>query len=146
MMRQIDGLLRNLLLTQRFAVLTTQDLNGPYASLVAFNATPDLQHIAFATGRTTRKYQNLKRQSEVAILVDNRPADSDGIPDSMAVTAMGLAREATAIELDPVRKAYVSRHPYLADFVYDTECALFVVSVSVYNGVKALGDTFEWRP
>jgi uncharacterized protein YhbP (UPF0306 family) len=144
--RPLEGLLRDLLLSQRFAVLTTQDAIGPYASLVAFIASDDLRRLIFATSRHTRKHKNLMRRSEVAILVDNRSNSPEDISAALAVTALGLAREVSSCDGDSFREAYLLKHPYLADFIADPNCALFVVSVSVYNGVKALGDTFEWRP
>jgi len=69
--------IKDLLDSQKLAVLSTQGEAGPYVSLVAFAAADDLKSILFATPVYTRKYDNLKRKPEVALLVDNRVNDAD---------------------------------------------------------------------
>jgi heme iron utilization protein len=68
----IEETLRALFRTQRLAVLSTQGSGQPYASLVAFVASDDLQYLYFATARTTRKYHHLDVDPRVAMLMDNR--------------------------------------------------------------------------
>ena len=47
----LTACLHDLLQQQLHAVLATADEAGPYASLVAFAASPDLRQLVFATGR-----------------------------------------------------------------------------------------------
>ena len=74
-------IIRNLLESQRLAVLSTQNHGQPYCNLIAIAAADDLKYLLFATTRATRKYANLMADSRVAVLVDNRrndPADFTG--------------------------------------------------------------------
>lgn len=57
---------------QRIGVLSTQNRNRPYASLVAFAVTDDFRNFVFATPRATRKYSNIIASSRAALLIDNR--------------------------------------------------------------------------
>ncbi len=51
-----------------FAVLATDDNGRPYTSLVAYALTPDMRQLVFATPKKTRKYANIIRSSNVALL------------------------------------------------------------------------------
>ena len=48
-------LIRNLLESQRLAVLSTQNHGQPYCNLIAIAATEDLKYLLFATTRATRE-------------------------------------------------------------------------------------------
>ena len=60
--------LRELFESQNLGVLATHHSGQPYASLVAFYATEDLRHLFFVTPKATRKFENLKADSRVALL------------------------------------------------------------------------------
>jgi hypothetical protein len=51
---EVWTIVRELLESQRLAVLSTQGQVQPYSNLVAFAATPDLKYLIFATARATR--------------------------------------------------------------------------------------------
>jgi len=56
---QLRVTIKQILDSQRLAVLATQGDGSPYGSLVAFAATENMKNLLFATTRTTRKYANL---------------------------------------------------------------------------------------
>ena len=101
---------RNLLESQKFAVLSTQEQNHPYLNLVAFAETGDLRTIIFATPRATRKFGNISSKAGVAMLVDNRSNDAADIQEATAVTIIGIAFEVS----DPERQraGYFARRPF----------------------------------
>ena len=49
------AIIRNLLESQKLAVLSTQNHGQPYCNLIAMAATDDLKHLLFATTRATRQ-------------------------------------------------------------------------------------------
>ena len=51
-------LIRQIVESQRFAVLATQFEGQPYSNLVAFAEAEDLRSLLFVTSRNTRKYSN----------------------------------------------------------------------------------------
>ena len=68
---RITSQIRNLLSSQKLAVLSTHSNGAPYASLVAYTADDALDFLLFATPRTTRKFANLSAEPRVALLVHN---------------------------------------------------------------------------
>ena len=100
------AVIRNLLESQKLAVLSTQNHGQPYCNLIAIAATDDLKYLLFATTRATRKYANLMADSRVAVLVDNRQNDAGGFyrgrgPDRPG-ESLGIAGGGTAAVLNGV--------------------------------------------
>jgi heme iron utilization protein len=122
----------DLLESQRLAVLSTQNHGQPYSNIVAIAATTDLRYLLFATTRATRKYANLMADSRVAVLVDNRRNDQADFTEAAAVTALGQAWELQGAKRQQFLPVYLKKHPYLADFVAATTCALLRVKVDKY--------------
>lgn len=122
--------LHELFTNQPLAVLSTDGESRPYASLVAFAASPDLRRLFFATDRDTRKYANIRSNSRVALLVDNRSNRSDDFTSAVAVTVLGDTRELTGTERADAERLYLGKHPHLREFVSSPNCALVEVAVS----------------
>ncbi len=136
--------LKELLASQRFAVLSTESETGPYASLVAFCAAGDLSRVEFVTMRATRKFNYLVAHPRVALLFDNRSNRDIDVREAMAVTAQGTARELTAegaraLALD----AFVAKHPHLASFAAAPGCAVVRVVVDTYYVVTHFQSVVE---
>jgi uncharacterized protein YhbP (UPF0306 family) len=139
------GALRELLESQRLAVLSTRNGEQPYSNLICFVASDDLRHILFATTRATRKYANLMHEARVALLVDNRSKDPADTFRALAVTALGVARELKGTEAEQAREAYVARHPHLEEFVSSPSTALLRLDVEKYILVRRFQDVTELR-
>ena len=67
--QEIQQVLQQLFLSQRYAVLATDDHGQPFTSLMAFSATEDLLQLVLLTERTRRKFANLKANRRVALLI-----------------------------------------------------------------------------
>ncbi|HTY25033.1 MAG TPA: pyridoxamine 5'-phosphate oxidase family protein [Desulfomonilaceae bacterium] len=124
--------IRNLLASQKFAVLSTQEQAYPYLSMVAFTETSDLRSILFATTRGTRKYGNISFRSGVALLVDNRSNEVADISDAMAVTAIGTAREVSESGRETLDRVYLEKQPHMKEFLSSPSTALIKVDVESY--------------
>ena len=90
---EVWAVIRELLESQRLAVLSTQGKEQPYSNLVAFGVTADLQYLIFATTRATRKYANLLQHPQVSVLIDNRTNETADFAEAAAVTVLGRASE-----------------------------------------------------
>ena len=139
------GKIRELLLLQRLAVLSTRNAEQPYSNLICFVASDDLRHILFATTRSTRKYANLIREARVALLVDNRSNDPADTFRALAVTALGVARELEGTEAEQARETYVARHPHLEEFAFSPSTAMLRLHVEKYILVRRFQDVTELR-
>jgi len=142
---EIQPILSDLFRSQRFAVLATDDHGQPFASLMAFAATEDLGQIVVLTERATRKFANLKKNSQVALLIDDRENKGSDTQESVAVTALGEAREAGPDAGAALLELYLARHPYLADFAASPGCAIIRVKVKSYLLVSSFQKVIEWR-
>ena len=136
-------LIRDLLESQRLAVLSTQDHGQPYSNLMAIAATDDLRHLLFATTRATRKYANLMADSRVAVLVDNRQNDVSDFAEAAALTALGKAWELQGAERQQFLKVYLEKHPNLEEFVTSPNCALLRIKVDKYIVVTRFQEVRE---
>jgi uncharacterized protein YhbP (UPF0306 family) len=136
--------LRELFANQPLAVLSTDRDSHPYASLVAFAASSDLRRLFFATTRDTRKYTNLRSNSRVALLVDNRTNRVEDFTSAVAVTILGDSRELTGTERAEAEQLYLNRHPHLQEFVSSPSCALIEVAVSSLYLVSHFQDVIEF--
>lgn len=135
--------LKDLFSSQRLAVLATQSRGRPYGNLVAFMATDDLKHLLFATTRATRKYTNISRNPRIALVVDNRSNQESDFHQAAAVTATGVGKEIVGPEKARFQKLYLSKHPYLKDFVSSPTCALLKVEVETYTIVNRFQNVVE---
>lgn len=141
----LESLLRDLFRSQGLSVLATQREGQPFTNLVAFAATDDLKHLAFATSRATRKYANLSADSQVAMLVDNRRNQISDFENAAAVTAIGKAEEAIGEHRDRLLEIYLSKHPHLKGFATSPNCALMKVTVEKYDIVRRFQHVVELR-
>ena len=142
---ELKNLLKNLFSSQLLAVLGTQSQSGPYGNLVAFAATEDLGTILFATTRSTRKYDNLMQTPRVAMVMDNRTNDEEDFHEAVAVTATGSVKELDGDEKEKLQHFFLSKHPYLTDFVHAPTCALLKVEVETYYIVQQFQKVMEFH-
>jgi heme iron utilization protein len=140
---ELEQLLRKLFADQLLAVLGTQGQSGPYGSLVAFYATDDLKRLLFATTRSTRKYDNLTRTPEVAMVIDNRSNKEGDFHEAIAVTAIGTVKEVGGPEKEEFKALYLAKHPGLFDFVQSPTCALLKIEVGTYYLVRQFQQVTE---
>jgi nitroimidazol reductase NimA-like FMN-containing flavoprotein (pyridoxamine 5'-phosphate oxidase superfamily) len=140
---QVKSELRKLLQSQPLAVLATQNLGQPYASLVAFASSDDLKSLYFATTRSTRKYANLLGDSRVAMLVDNRSNKASDFRWATAATATGRATEVDPGEKEKALDRYLTKNPHLRDFVLSPTCALCEMRVQSFFVVTRFQDVVE---
>lgn len=137
--------LKQLFLSQRLAVLATQDRGGPYVNLVAFTATGNLKHLLFTTARATRKYANISKNPRVVLVVDNRSNEEADFDEATAVTAIGVVEEIEGPERERFQKLYLAKHPYLREFASSPDCAMLKVEVENYLVVSRLQNVAELR-
>ena len=125
-------LIRQIVESQRFAVLATQFEGQPYSNLVAFAEAEDLRSLLFVTSRNTRKYSNTLASKKVAVLVDSRTNQASDLNNAIAITALGTIEEVAADNKDYLSGIYLSKHPQLKEFLYKPSNALMRIAVTDY--------------
>ncbi len=124
-------IIKKVLSTQFFAVLSSVGKDGPYSSLIAFAATDDLLYLVFVTSQSTRKYRNIIENNRVSLLIDNRSNRPADINEAIAITVIGSAHK----EIDREKgfhSIFLGKHPNLKQFVDHSESVLVAVSVFEY--------------
>lgn len=140
--RQIE----TLLFEQRLATLSTCGAEGhPYASLIAFDAAPDLGGVVFATSRATRKFANLEHHARAALLIENSRNLTSDIYEAMAVTVLGVVTELTGASREEALNRYTAKHPHLAGFVKAPSTAVLQLEVEVYYLVNRFQKVMEYH-
>lgn len=134
----------HLLSNQKLAVLSTQRYGQPYSSLMAFAYTSDLKNIVVATGKSTRKHQNIIQESRVSMLVDNRSNSENDFHEAMALTVLGKAQIIEDSERQGYQELYLSRHPYLEKFLASPTTAFFRIMVYHYLLVSHFQNVMEY--
>ncbi|MBN2297234.1 MAG: pyridoxamine 5'-phosphate oxidase family protein [Deltaproteobacteria bacterium] len=134
--RKLTEQLHDLFFTQPLAVLSTNTKGQPYCNLIAFAASDDIAELIFATARATRKYTNIKNDSRVSLLIDNRSNSVSDFHNAMAVTSTGTVSEISEQEKTDFLKTYLKKHPHLEEFVMSPTCALMRVKVDKYYVVR----------
>ena len=142
-MQDIRKNIASLLREQQLGVLATHGDVYPYNTLVGFAVTCDLKRILFATIRSTRKFHNITGHPEVSLLVDSRGNSPEDFKDAQALTVLGSARESTGQQKEEHMSLYLSKHPYLEDFIKDPHCALVSISVKKYILVSRFQEVME---
>ena len=138
-------IIRELIMSQKLAALSTQDHGQPYINLMAFAATDDLKYLFFATSRATRKYANLMADARVALLIDNRTNQEVDFVNAVALTALGKVWELLGLEREQALPIYLEKHPFLKDFVMSPSCSLLRLKVDKYILVTRFQEIREWH-
>lgn len=133
--KKITGLLSE----QKLAALATRDKMYPYNTLVAFTFTEDLKYIIFATGKDTRKYQNILKYPYISLLIDNRKNDQEDFNHAIALTVKAKGKKA---EKQYYADLYLERFPELKDFLENPQTELVLLEIQefiyVYKFQKTL--------
>lgn len=130
--KEIRKKISALLESQLLAVLASQRHGQPYSSLIAFAHSKDLRHIYFVTPKATRKFINLISEPRVSLLVDSRSNTEVDFHQAEAVTIMGVVSEVGEDDLAACRSLYLTRHPYLEEFIHSPSTAFLQVTVRSY--------------
>jgi nitroimidazol reductase NimA-like FMN-containing flavoprotein (pyridoxamine 5'-phosphate oxidase superfamily) len=138
-LRQIQDLFDS----QMLSVLSTQGQGRPYASLVAFAATPDLRRMIFLTSTATRKYDNLVSAPDVAMLVTNSQNQADDIYNAISVTATGATSTLSGKERQALMDLYLKKCPHMKDFARSPGAAAVCVDVEAYILVAQFQNVVE---
>jgi uncharacterized pyridoxamine 5'-phosphate oxidase family protein len=141
--KEVEVLLSSLLKEELFAVLVTKAPEYPYTSLVAFSVTDDLKNLFFVTTKFTRKYHYLIADERAALFIDNRSNRYTDLIDAITVSAMGRIKEVERQSNHNLEKIYLSKHPYLEEFLSSPSSALMCMHVKRYLVVKEFQNVTE---
>lgn len=129
--------------SQKLLTLATQEAETPYLSLMAYAVGEDLRQVFLATKQGTRKYENMRRNPAVALLIDDRCEKKGDFHDTMVVTGFGKAWEAEREEKGPLTALFLERHPELASIVHSPDGVIFKVVMERYLIIRRFEEAEE---
>ncbi len=132
-----------LLEARKLAVLATQIDGQPHASLMAFTPIEGIKRLVFATYRSTRKYESLRKDGRAALLIGSGIEPFEPQRTGLIVTAHGRITDVPDDARQVALTAHLKRHPEFEDFFASPECALLSMEISSYQLVTST-DEVRW--
>ena len=129
--------------SQSLAALSTCCNDQPYGSLVGFVTSNCLKEVIFATLDTTSKYENIKNNPKVSLLIDNRNNKSEDFEQAASVTVLGKAEIIEPDQKELHAEFLLEKLPELKEFVEMEHCVLVAVAVKKYLLVNGIHDVKE---
>lgn len=146
-MTRVEAEIRELCLEQPFAVLATQGEGQPYTNLISFAISDNLNQLVFSTPAQTRKYDLIRKNKEVSLMIDNRDQQPESINLIRAITITGTARILEdAREIEHWSDLLVKRHIYLERFVKSPSSSLILVDIIRFFYVRRFQEVYQWAP
>lgn len=145
-LQKIPEAISNLLTSQKLGVLATHSRGQPHTSLVAFAASADGRELIFATTRSSRKFANLQIDPRAALLIDSRTRQEADFHEAVALSATGRVIELSDHERPSRQQVFLTKLPYLREFVQSPSCALMSLQVQAYNLASRFQKVLEYRP
>jgi uncharacterized pyridoxamine 5'-phosphate oxidase family protein len=139
----IKKLIQDALQTSRLAVLATESDGQPHTSLIAVTPFENFRHLIFATYRNTLKYRNLANNNKVAVLIESRDVNINGLHKSIVLTIIGDTEEIRIAENESAYHAHLKRHPEMESFMLSSDCALIRVIAQSFQVVFGI-DEISW--
>ncbi len=137
---EIQDTIRRVLEQNRLAVLATQRNGQPHASLIAFTPLEGLRFLAFATYRDTLKYENIRGDRRVALLIEDREGAARRSNRRLVLTAVGEAIKTPEEDRQACIVTHLARHPDLERFLSSPDCEFVRVAVHAYQVVSDIDD------
>lgn len=133
-----------LLAQEHVAVIVTQGDEWPTATLQAFAET-DTPDLLFIMGGEADKFQNLIRNPNVTVLVDNR--DVGNVPTFQVARAsiQGIAQEVArdGTEWEPLKEIFLKKNTFEAPFFGSDKLRMVRVKIRRISYAGAARDVFK---
>jgi len=143
MQRKLEEYIEAVLKTSGFAVLATEGNGQPHTSLIAITPFENYRQIIFATYRNTLKYRNLSHNNKVAVLIESRVININGLKQSVVLTIIGHTQEISISGNESTYQAHLKQHPEMESFMLSSDCVLLRVIAQSYQVVYGIDD-IKW--
>ena len=133
--------IRDLILSNDICVLATVSENKPHCSLMAYIAGQGGLTLYMLSSRSTKKYNNILRNTNVSLLIDTREKNpGDDRAHAKALTLSGTCAPMPEGALkDEMRDTLLRHHPHLSKLAGHPDADILemeVESALLLNGVK----------
>ncbi len=129
---------------EHVAVIITQGGEWPTATLQAFAET-DVPDLLFIMAGEADKFQNLIRNPNVTVLVDNRDVGNVATFQVARVSIQGIAQEVArdGPEWEPLKAIFLKKNPFEAPFFGSEKLRMVRVKIRRISYAGAARDVFK---
>jgi len=131
---------RDLLQGQEICVLATVFVDIPHLSLMGYSVSHDCRRLYMATEAGTKKVANIRRNPNVAVLMDTRQAAMDG-GRGQALTVKGLCRVLPEGRERDKALAELGERGYLQELLKGSDVAVLEVEAVSFHLVRGTHDS-----
>lgn len=132
---------KDLLLSQRFAVLATEGEEYPYSGLVAYLYNTDEEKLYVPILKDNPIYHNIKNSPHVSLVIDNNKNSSVTVFDTQSMTLLGKAKEVYERKKGELINEFYGRYECLHELLNNDNCAIVEIHVHKYIFSSDLSDT-----
>ena len=129
---EVPDEVRDLIHEQELCVLATVFVDIPHTSLMGYIASPDCRRLYMASEPGTKKVANIRRNPNVAVLVDSRRAALDG-GQGLSLTIKGNCRELSDGPERDHALAVLAGREYLRELFDDGDVAVLEVEAQSFH-------------
>lgn len=136
--------IKKLIQSSKICVLATVSGIDPHCSLMSYATDDDCREIYMVTQKNTKKYNNLKDNPSVSLLIDSREMDrTDRRGRAKALTVTGIVQRAVDQNAkDAIKARLLNRHPHLKDFADHPEAEMLVVKIKAFQLLDGITDAY----
>lgn len=133
--------IRTVMNTIKFGTLSTFDQSGGiHSNVVAFSINSAMNELYFITAKSTRKYENIRKNKRVAFLAHNCTNHMSDITGAQAIAVKGEAREVTRQTLHPIKDSFLKKHPYMRELSLSPDAEFLVIEIDSFDLVSHFQD------
>ncbi len=134
--------MKELVKEQDICVLATVSAGRPHCSLMAYVTDEDCREIYMVSLRGTKKFQNLRQNPAVSLLIDTREKDERS--RAKALTVGGRFQQVERERKERVHSRLLKRHPHLRELMGKEEAEIFAVQIETLQLLEgAIESHFE---
>ncbi len=131
----------DMIASNRFCVLATAAGDAPHCSLMSYACSDDGRELCMATRKSTKKYDNLKKNPTVSLLVDSRQTENARPLRALTMTGTYLGAYPASERAD-LRKRLIERHPELGSFIDDARTEIVVIKIRALQLLDGVLDAY----
>lgn len=131
----------DMIASNRFCVLATAADDAPHCSLMSYACSDDCRELYMATQKSTKKYDNLRKNPTVSLLVDSRQSDSTRPLRALTITGTYLGAYPSSEKPD-LRNRLIERHPDLNSFINDDQTEIVVIKIRALQLLDGVLDAY----
>lgn len=129
----MHDMVEKMLKENQLCVLCTESQGMPHCSLMTYILNEEGKMLYLITSMNSRKYNNLKENANVSVIIDSRQQLEVGSKHPItSVTFDGEFFEIEKPMLEEMRAQFGARHPELEEILVQDSCVIFGIRLKNY--------------